>query len=417
LNKITHNWAEHVAFGAAAVHFPRDVTEVQQIVSRSPMMRVVGSRHSFNSICDTPGDLVSLRAFERRVEIDAAARRVVIDGGITYSELCPVLDEAGWALFNIASCPDFTVVGAVSTAIHGSGNTNKNLAASVAALEIVTGTGEVRTLRRGDADFDGAVVGLGALGVVTSMTLDLVPRFDMRQHVFHGLPFDMVADNFDAVMGAAYSVSLFTHWNGDSIDQAWVKSIADAPPPGGLFHGGQPAPGECSPVMGRDPKGTTGQLGAIGPWYDRLPHARIGAVPYIGYEFQSELFVARKDAPAAMRAIKAIETKLHPALVVSEIRTIAADQLWLSMNYGEDSVGFHFSWERDWTAVREALVVLEGALAPFRPRPHWGKLFVIEAADVRARYPRLDDFRALADRYDPDGKFRNAFIDDYVFGR
>lgn len=416
MDRITHNWAEHVAFAHEFGHFPATVPEVQQVVRDARKLRAIGSRHSFNSIADTPHTLLSLRALERRIEIDAAARTVTIDGGLTYAELCPVIDAAGWALFNIASCPDFTIVGAVSTAIHGSGNTNRNLAASVRALDLVTASGDLLHLKRGDPDFDGAVVGLGALGVVTSMTLDLIPRFDMRQDVYHGLPFERVVGDFDALMGSAYSVSLFPHWNGDLVDQAWLKSLTSASPPPAEFYGGHPAKGEQSPVMGKDPSGTTPQQGVPGTWYDRLCHARIGAVPYVGYEYQTEYFVARKDAAAAMRAIKAIEQQLHPVLVVSEIRTIAGDNLWLSMNYGADSVGFHFSWHREWPKVEKALHVLEAALAPFDPRPHWGKLFVMDAREIQSRYPRLADFRDLGDRLDPHGKFRNDYIDTYVFG-
>jgi xylitol oxidase len=415
MNKITHNWAEHVAFAPEFAHFPTSTAEVQQLVRDARKVRAIGSRHSFNRIADTPHTMLSLRALERRMEIDAAARTVTVDGGITYSELCPVIDAAGWALFNIASCPDFTVVGAVSTAIHGSGNTNKNLASSVAALELVTASGDVLHLKRGDRDFDGAVVGLGALGVVTAMTLDLVPRFDMRQDVYHGLPFERVVGDFETLMGSAYSVSLFPHWNGDFVDQAWLKNLVTAPPPPVSFFGGHRAKGEQSPVMGKDSAGTTPQQGLPGPWYDRLGHARIGAVPYVGYEYQSEYFVARTDAAAAMRAIKAIEQQLHPVLVVSEIRTIAGDDLWLSMNFGADSVGFHFSWQREWANVEKALHVLETALAPFDPRPHWGKLFVMDATKIQSRYPRLADFRELANRLDPQGKFRNDFVEKYLF--
>jgi xylitol oxidase len=415
MNRISHNWAEHIAFAAAHTHYPRDLAEVQAVVRGAQKLRPIGSRHCFNAIADTSGGIVSLRALTRRIEIDPAVRTVTVDGGITYAELCPVLDAAGWALFNLGSIPDFTVVGATATATHGSGNANRNLAASIAALELVTASGDVLTLERGDPDFNGAVVGLGALGIVTSLTLDLVPRFDIRQWVFHGLPFERVVADFDALMGSAYSVSLFTHWNGDIVDQAWLKALADAPPPSADFFGGRPASGEASPVMGKDPTGTTGQLGAPGPWYDRLPHARIGAIPVIGYEYQSEYFVARRHAAAAMRAIKAIEAHLHPALVVGEIRTIAADEFWLSTNSGEDSVGFHFSWQRDWPSVEKALHVLEAALAPFQPRPHWGKLFVMPASAFQPLYPRLADFRALATRHDPHGKFRNGFIDAFVF--
>lgn len=416
MNRITHNWAEHIAFAAAHTHFPRTVAELQDTVRTATRLRPIGARHSFNDIADTPGGIVSLRALERRIEIDTASRTVTVDAGITYAQLCPVLDRAGWALFNLGSIPDFTIVGAVATATHGSGNTNRNLAASVAALEFVDATGALVRLARGDADFDGAVVGLGALGIVTTLTLDLVPRFEVRQNVYHGLDFERVVGAFDALMGSAYSVSLFTHWNGVRVDQAWLKGLADAPPPPAEFFGGRAAPAESSPVMGRDPAGTTGQLGVVGPWYDRLTHARIGAIPEIGYEYQSEYFVARHHAGAAMRAIHAIETQLHPALVVAEIRTIAADDLWLSVNYGEDSVGFHFSWLRDWAAVQPALAALEAALAPFAPRPHWGKLFLLPPEAFLPRYPRLADFRALAQRHDPSGKFRNAFLDRNVFG-
>lgn len=416
MNRITHNWAKHVAFGAASMHFPRTVADVQEIVRSSAKVRAVGARHSFNAIADTTGALISLRALERRIDIDAQARTVTVDGGITYAELCPVLDAAGWALFNIASCPDFTVVGAVSTAIHGSGNANRNLAASVRALAIVTASGELRRFSRGDTDFAGAVVALGALGVVIEMTLDLVPRFEMCQDVFHALPFERVADNFEALMGSAYSVSLFSQWTGGVVDQAWVKRLAGATPPAADFFGGRPAPADCSPVMGRDALGTTAQMGVPGPWYDRLPHARIGALAQVGTEVQSEYFLPRADAAAALRAIKAVQGTLQPVLVVSEVRTVAEDELWLSMNYRQDSVAFHFSWVRAWPAVEATLRVLEEALAPFAPRPHWGKLFVMDAAAVQDRYPRLGDFRALARRLDPDGKFRNAFLDTYVFG-
>ena len=415
MNKITHNWAEHVAFGHEVTHFPASLAEVQDTVRAATKLRPIGSRHSFNAIADTAGGIISLRALERRIAIDAAARTVTVDGGITYAELCPVLDAAGWALFNLGSIPDFTIAGATATATHGSGNINRNLAASIAALEIVTASGDLVHLKRGDADFNGAVANVGALGVITALTLDLVPRFDIRQYVYRGLPFGHAVDNFDALMGSAYSVSLFTHWNGDLIDQAWLKARAEAPPPAADFFGGHPAPGESSPVMGKDAAGTTGQLGAPGTWYDRLPHARIGAIPVVGYEYQSEFFVARRHAAAAMRAIKAIEPQLHPALVVSEVRTIAGDDFWISTNHGEDSVGFHFSWVRDWGLVEKALTALEAALAPFAPRPHWGKLFVMPASAFQPTYPRLNDFRDLAARLDPRGKFRNAFVDKYVF--
>jgi xylitol oxidase len=414
MDHITHNWSGHVAFSAAATHYPRTIPEVQEIVSKSSKLRPVGVRHSFHDIADTPGDLITLRRMDRRIDIDPASRTVTVDGGINYSELTPVLDAAGWALFNLASSPDFTVAGATSTATHGSGNTNRNLAASVAGIEIVTASGDLLALKRGDPQFHGAVVALGALGPTVSLTLDLLPSFQMRQDVYHGLDFEQVADNFDWLMGSAYSVSLFTHWNGDRVDQAFVKSLAGATLPQELL-GGHPAPGESSPLWGGDPTGMTAQRGVPGPWFDRLTHARIGTLPSSGNEVQAEYFIPRSDAPAALRAIKSIEAQLHPALLVSEIRTVAADEHWLSMNYRMDSVALHFAFHRV-PGVKAALEVVETVLRPFAPRPHWGKLFELSGAEVQSRYERLGDFRALANRYDPRGKFRNAFLERNVFG-
>jgi xylitol oxidase len=415
MHTISHNWAEHVAFGAASVHLPASTAEVQDVVRAARKVRAVGARHSFNAIADTSGALVSLRGLDRRIEIDATARTVTVDGGMTYSELCPVLDAAGWALANLASHPDFTIVGAVATATHGSGNGNQNLAGAICIITFVTADGTLRTLRRGEMDFEGALVGAGSLGVVTALTLDLVPRFDMRQDIVLDLPFDAVTENFDALMGLAYNVSLFTHWRGDMVDQAWFKSVGSARPDGTQF-GGHFATADVNPVSGKPALGTTAQMGVVGPWYDRLPHVRIGVLSPDGYEFQSEYFVARSDAPAAMRALKAVQDQLQSVLVVSEIRTIAADPFWLSPNYREDSVAFHFSFHRDWPEVQKALAAIEGALALFRPRPHWGKLFVMPATELMSRYPRLGDFRALAARHDPEGKFRNAFSESYLFG-
>lgn len=414
MDHITHNWSGHVAFNAGATHYPRTTEDVQEIVRNSAKLRPIGIRHSFHDIADTTGDLVCLRRMDRRIEVDAGSRTVTVDGGINYSDLTPVLDAAGWALFNLASSPDFTVAGATSTATHGSGNTNRNLAASVAALEIVTASGELLRLKRGDADFNGAVVALGALGPTVSLTLDLVPAFQMRQDVYHQLDFEQVVDNFDWLMGMAYSVSLFTHWNGDRVHQAFVKSLAGATMPVELL-GGRPAPGESSPVWGADARGLTAQRGVPGPWFDRLTHARIGTLPSSGSEVQAEYFIPRSDAPAALRAIKSIEAQLHPALLVSEIRTVAADEHWLSMNYHQDSVALHFAFYRV-PELKAALGAAEAVLRPFAPRPHWGKLFELSGAEVMSRYELLRDFVALADLHDPDGKFRNAFLERNVFG-
>ncbi len=409
------NWAGNIIYSTGALSTPRSRDELQATVRGAKKLRALGSRHSFNRIADSDSALVSMRLLNRVLDIDASARTVTVEGGITYGELCPALDAAGFALHNLASLPHISVVGAVSTATHGSGNANRNLATQVAALEIVTGSGETVTLRRGDPDFDSAVVGLGALGIVSSITLDIQPRFDVRQDIYTDLPFQSLVDNFEAISGAAYSVSCFTQWRGDTVGFVWLKNLADRTPPAGDFYGASPATRPWHPIPEIDPTPCTDQMGVPGTWYRRLPHFKMEFQPSAGAELQSEYFVARKDAAAALKALHAVQDRITGPLMVSEIRTIAADDLWLSLNHKQDCVAFHFTWRQDWPAVSQSLAAIEAALAPFAPRPHWGKLFVMPSAQVQSRYDRLGDFRALAEKHDPAGKFRNAFLDEFIF--
>lgn len=409
------NWAGNITYGASALHTPTSLDELQEIVRRSRKLRALGSRHSFNRIADTDGDLVSMRGLAGVLDIDATNRTVTVEGGITYGQLCPVLDAAGFALHNLASLPHIGVVGACATATHGSGNANKNLASAVVALEFVTATGDTVTLRRGDAGFAGAVVHLGALGVVSKVTLDIQPSFQVREDIYTDLPFQTLLDNFEAISGAAYSVSCFTHWKGDTIGFVWLKNLAGNVPPADGFFGAKPQTRPWHPIAEIDPAPVTQQMGVPGPWYLRLPHFRMEFTPSAGAELQSEYFVARRDAVAALKALHAVQDQIAGPLMVSELRTIAADELWLSPNYQQDCLALHFTWFQDWPAVSSALRAIEAALAPFNPRPHWGKLFTMERATLQSRYPKLADFRALAAKHDPNGKFRNAFIDEYVF--
>lgn len=416
MTKPNTNWAGNVAYGARTVHEPRAIAELQTIVRGAGKVRALGSRHSFNRIADTDGDLVSVRHLNRIVGLNETARTVTVEGGITYGELCPMLQKSGFAIHNLASLPHIGVVGATATATHGSGNKNRNLASAVAGLKIVTATGDIVELKRGDADFDGAVVNLGALGIVAEVTLDIQPAFDVRQNLYTDLPVASFIDNFEAISSAAYSVSFFTLWQGDTIQQLWLKALATAPEtPKGEFFGAPAATRPWHPISSIDPTPCTEQMGVPGPAYLRLPHFRMEFTPSAGEELQSEYFVARRDAVAAFKALHAIQHLIAPHLLVSEIRTMAADDLWMSPNYREDCVAFHFTCKPDWPAVSRMLPHIEAALAPFAVRPHWGKLFTMSAADIQPRYPRLGDFQRLVQDLDPTGKFRNAFIDDYIF--
>ena len=414
------NWSGHAPFHSARFHQPTTVDEVREAVRNADKVRVIGSRHCFNDIADTTGDLISLSRLDPDLVIDREKNTATVPAGITYGELCPQLHAAGYALPNTASLDHITVIGACMTATHGSGDTLGNLATPVSGLEMVTATGDRVTLTREDHPdrFSGAVVSLGALGVVTRVTLDLEPTFSILQHVYQGLPSARLYESFDAIMGAGYSVSLFPSWKEDVIDSLWVKQQVpdgeDAPavepefygatlPPDGHFWK-EPADRYWTPVR------------TVGPWHERLPHFHFNDPEQEGDELQSEYFVARPHAVEALKVVASFRERLAPILVVSEISTDAADDLWLRTAYGHDVVAIHFNWRNDWPDVRDFLPLLEEQLTPFEPRPHWGKLSEIDPAQVGARYPRIYDFRSLADEFDPSGKFRNAYINRCIFG-
>ena len=412
------NWAGNYAYSAARLHRPTTLTEVQKLVAASRKLRALGTRHSFNDIADTPADLVSLEHFDQVEAIDAARRTVTVGAGARYGQLCRQLHAAGFALHNLASLPHISVAGACATATHGSGEGNGNLASAVAAVELVAADGSLVALsRERDGErFNGVPVSLGGLGLITKVTLDIVPAFEVRQYVYERLPLAELDAHFDAIESSGYSVSLFTDWSGPYINQVWVKRRADegGEPPAKLF-GATPAPADRHPIDGISAINCTAQLGAPGPWYDRLPHFRMDFTPSAGDELQTEYLLPRRNALAAIRAVAAISAQVSPLIQTSEVRTVAADQLWMSPCYGQDCVALHFTWKPDWPAVSRLLPLIEAALAPLEARPHWGKLFTVPPAAVQALYPRLPDFRRLLGELDPQGKFRNRFLDTYIF--
>ncbi len=420
--KYERNWAGNYSYSAAECHRPERLDDVQELVAASQTIKVLGSRHSFNGIADTTVSHLSLERMDRVVSLDRNQHRVTVEGGIRYGELCSYLNDNGFALHNLASLPHITVAGAVATATHGSGDNNGNLATVVQSIEVVKANGEIEVFSRDDlsGEFAGAVVGLGALGVVTKLTLDIVPAFDMTQHVYEGLPLVELEEGLDAIVSSGYSVSLFTDWTSPAFNQVWLKQAAH-PNTGSVaietshFYGAALSDIKLHPVPGYAADNCSEQCGIAGPWHERLPHFRLDFTPSAGEELQSEYFVARDDAYKALAALDGIRDAIAPLLFVSEVRTIAADQLWLSPCYGQPSVGIHFTWKPDWESVRQVLPLIEARLEPFGARPHWGKLFAISPAKVQALYARLPEFRELAKRCDPHGKFRNKFLETYVF--
>ncbi|MFR9774792.1 FAD-binding protein [Micromonospora sp. MS34] len=400
------NWAGNVRYRAARRHRPSSLDELRRLVAGAERVRAVGSGHSFNRLGDTTGDLVSPAGLPPTVELDRDRGTVTAAASLRYGDLATRLHAEGYALANLASLPHISVAGAVATATHGSGRRNGNLAAAVAGLELVTADGDLCVVDRSDPRFAGMVVNLGALGVVTRVTLDVVPTFDIRQYVRLGLP----RAALDAALDAAYSASVFTNWRSERLDQVWLKQRADQPPPAADWLDTHPADVPAHPVPGMPPGNCTVQLGAAGPWHERLPHFRLGFTPSSGDELQSEWHVPRAAAGAALAALDPAAERIAAVLQICELRTIAADGLWLSPNHERDSVALHFTWIGDPAAVTPVVTEVEERLAPLAPRPHWGKLFVRNPAGT---YPRYDDFRALLREFDPAGKFRTDELDRY----
>jgi xylitol oxidase len=414
------NWAGNLEYNTDRLHTSISLEQVQDYVKKESKLKVLGTRHCFNNIADSKDGFLSLKPMDKVVAIDTAKRTVTVGAGITYGQLCPYLDGKGFALHNLASLPHISIAGACSTATHGSGQKNGNLATAASALEIVTADGKVVNLsrERDDETFNGAVVGLGALGVITKVTLDIQPSFRMRQYVYENLPLSKLKDHFDAIESSGYSVSLFTDWQKQRINEVWIKSRVEE---GEAFHatpeffGAKLATRNLHPVVALSAENCTEQMGVPGPWYERLPHFRMGFTPSAGKELQSEYFVPRQHAVEVILAMERMRDQVSPSLLISEIRTIAADNLWMSPCYKQDCVAIHFTWKPDWPAVSKLLPVIEKELAPFNARPHWGKLFTISPAELNRIYKKMPDFVELSKRYDPQGKFRNEYLNKNIF--
>jgi len=417
---IGSNWAGNYQYKAENFHEPNDVGELQKIIKNSKKVRILGTRHSFNNIADSPVDLVSMKNIEQEIDLNKEEQTVTVTAGITYGDLATHLQKNGYALHNLASLPHISVAGACATATHGSGVNNGNLATAVSGIEFITADGERHSLTR-DRDGDqflGSVVGLGGVGAVTKLTLDIQPTYDVEQHVYRNLSFRHLEDHFDEIMSSGYSVSLFTDFRNENINQVWIKNRLDDThsfEAGPTLFNAKLAERHMHPIEDISAENCTRQMGMTGPWHERLPHFRMDFTPSSGDELQSEFFVPREHAYEALSKVFEIAEMISPHLLISEIRTIDADNLWMSTCYRRASVAIHFTWKPDWPAVKQLLPVIEERLAPYDVRPHWGKLFTLSPEVLQSRYEMLPTFKELLSEYDPVGKFRNDFLDQHLY--
>ena len=412
---IERTWAGTYSFTAQRLISATSVAEVQRAVAAAAAsgerVRALGTRHSFNGIADTAGTLITILGIDPDPALDEAARTVTVGSGIRYGELAVWLEERGWALHNMGSLPHISVGGATATGTHGSGNLNGTLSTAVRAIEYVSAEGSLVTARSGDPDFEGLVVGLGAFGIVVRTTLAVQPSYAVRQDTFTGLRWSAVLDDLEGVTGASYSVSLFTNWLGDTMGTAFRKTrllddAAEGDDPDGWLGSTRD---QAAGIFGGVEDNHTGR--GAGQWLDRLPHFRLDSTPSHGDEIQTEYFVDRARSADALRAVRALGDRIAEHLLVTELRTTAPDDLWLSGSYGRPTLAIHFTWRNEPEGVHALLPAIEEALAPFDARPHWGKVNTMDAAGLARVHPRLADARALFERLDPAGTFSNGYLE------
>jgi xylitol oxidase len=411
------NWAGNLTYSTGNLLEPSSAEEVKDIILKQEKLKALGTKHCFNGIADSKNCLVSTAKLDKVVKLDKELKQVKVGAGVRYGQLAEYLHKEGFALHNLASLPHISVAGACATATHGSGT--GNLATAVVGFDMLTAKGELLSFSRDTHpdEFDAMAVSLGAFGVITDVTLRVEPTFEVRQDVYMNLSYDQLEDNFDAIMSSGYSVSLFTTWQDRNVSEVWIKNRVDVKQPFVVkpeLYGAKAATENVHPIFGVSPENCTDQMGVSGPWHERLPHFKMGFTPSKGEELQSEYFVAREYAYQGMQAIQELRKEIEPLLFMSEVRTINADDFWMSTAYKSDSVAFHFTWKPNTEGVMALLPKIEEKLKPFNPRPHWAKLFTISPEDLKSKYEKLPEFAKLVRKYDPDGKFSNDFLKKYI---
>lgn len=415
------NWAGNLQYSTNKLQSPQTIAALQELIRKYKKLKILGTRHCFNNIADSKDNLISLQAIEPVMQIDEKNHTVDVSGGIRYGRLAEHLQKNGFALHNLASLPHISVAGACATATHGSGSKNGNLSSAVVGMNIINASGDlVKLSKQKDGEhFMSAVVNLGALGAVTQLTLDIQPTFNVRQDVYENLPFSVLKDHFEQIFSSGYSVSLFTDWRNKNFSEVWIKrrikdgeTIQLAPD----FFGSKPATKNLHPIVELSAENCTEQMGVPGPWHERLPHFKMGFTPSSGKELQSEYFVPRQHAYEAIMAVEKLHEKVSPHLMITEIRTIDADNFWMSPCYQQPSATIHFTWKQEWTEVKKLLPLIEAQLAPFNAKPHWGKLFTIAPQRLASLYKKLPEFKQTIAHYDASGKFRNEWLDKNIFG-
>jgi alditol oxidase len=403
------NWGGNLSYGTDQILEPTTIDELSQII-KSGKVRPIGTKHSFSPVVIGDGKLVSTMGLVFEPFVDEKEAKVTVAANTRFGDLAIYLESRGWALKNMGSLPHISIAGACATGTHGSGDGNQILSASLSSYSFLDGRGEMQTFSRGDELFEAGRLGLGAYGLWVQLTLDVVPSYRMRQDVYHDILWEAFYENPANLTSAGYSVSLFTKWGKPTIDQTWVKTRISDGPPANPLHGvyaETESKRELAPGVGDN---LTAQGGQEGAWCDRLPHFRLDATPSAGDEIQTEYFVQRDQVASAVKQLNQLAELINPILIITEIRTIASDQAWLSPMLRGDSVALHFTWRNDPAAVNDAVQQIEAKLGDYGIIPHWGKVNAFDKSRLAAVHSRISDAREVFDELDPMRKFSSEYL-------
>lgn len=406
---MLNNWGGNLQFRQEALAQPETLAELATLI-RDNQVRPAGTLHSFSPIATGEGIMLSAAGLKVAPAIDPASKTARVGAASRYGDIALALEAQGLALRNMGSLPHISLAGASATGTHGSGDGNQILSASLISFSFLNHKGELITLRRGDDLFEPCRLGLGAHGLWVEAELSVVESYQMRQDIYRDIPWAYFLEDPARLSAAGYSVSLFGKWGSDTIDQAWVKSrVSDGTPPAEIagIRAATESLKELAPGVGDN---LTEQAGRPGPWLHRLPHFRLDATPSAGDEIQTEYFFTRDQIVGAIEVVHSLAHEVNPVLIITEIRSIAQDDAWLSPMRRGDSIALHFTFKNDVPAVTRVVEKLEAALAPFNPIPHWGKVNGFTGEQLAAVHPKLAEARTVFDELDPEGKFSSPYL-------
>ncbi|MEV6603386.1 D-arabinono-1,4-lactone oxidase [Kutzneria sp. NPDC051319] len=423
------NWAGTARSQPVHVARPRDVSEIAEAVTVAAKdgftVRPRGSGHSFTSIAATDGVAIDLGEWSGVVRADRENHLVTVRSGTPLHRLNAELHRLGMAMANLGDIDAQTISGAISTGTHGTGARLGGLSTQVRALELVLADGSVVTCSPDERPdlFSAARVGLGALGVISTVTLQCVPAFALQAREFPQ-PLDAILERFDPLCDSEDHVEF--HWFPHS-DRVQVKHNIRLPADASIAPLSRARQFYEYEVMENSAFGLVCKLGRAVPsvvptlnrvcaslWSERSysDHSfRVFTTPRRVRFVETEYAVPRESLHDMLREFRAAIPRLrHPVIVPVEVRVAAADDIPLSTAYGRDSayIAIHQYVGMPYREYFDCFERIAGAVGG---RPHWGKMHTLDASVLATRYPRFDDFRALRATVDPNGVFRNAYLD------